>query len=118
MYPQIGGPSLEKIALDYLSAGEEDDVEIEVIEEALAVFQTPRRWTRKGVKEKLDDSCLRRSRRISKKNDGFKDAECAMKIRQAEEQAAAEEEAVEATPLAIILGPPRMVLHPTSPRRS
>ena len=47
MYPQIGGPSLEKIALDYLSADEEDDVDIEVLEEALVVFQTPRRRTRK-----------------------------------------------------------------------
>lgn len=57
------------------------------------------------MKEKLDDSFLRRSRRISKKNDGFKDAESTMKNRQAEEQATTEEEVVEATPLAIIPGP-------------
>lgn len=46
LYPQIGGPALEKIALDYLGADEEEDVDVEVLEEAPAVFQTPRRRTR------------------------------------------------------------------------
>lgn len=38
LYPQIGGPSLEKIALDYISADEDEDVDIEILDEAPIVF--------------------------------------------------------------------------------
>lgn len=59
------------------------------------------------MKEKLDDSFLRHSRRIAKKHEGFKDVESTMKNKQAAEHEAfeEEEEVVEPIPLAIILGP-------------
>lgn len=64
LYPQISGAGLENIALDYLSADEDEDVDIEILDEAPAVFQTPRRRRPKKVQENLDDSFLRRSSRL------------------------------------------------------
>jgi hypothetical protein len=81
----------------------------DVLEEAPAVFQTPRRRKSKKAREKLDDSFLRRSRRLSKKKEGFKNAESARmnKSKDVLEQAA-EEEVQEPTPLAIIPPGPSM----------
>lgn len=80
--PQLGDQSLEKVAFDYLTDEDEEDVEgadLEILEEAPAVFVTPRKKRVLKVKEKLDDSFLRRSKRLAKKFDGYKDAESAKK---------------------------------------
>lgn len=61
------------------------------------------------VKEKLDDSFLRRSRRISNKLQGFKDAESAKK---AKEPAAEVEEPI---PLAMV-PPPDCTVAPHLPK--
>lgn len=107
LHPQIGGRGLEKIALDYLSDEEGKDVDIEVLEEAPAVFQTPRRRRSRKAKEEINDAFLRRSTRLSKKAEGFKDAASARKNKQAARPTTSDEEVVDATPLPMIPGSPK-----------
>lgn len=116
-HPQLGDHSLEKIALDYQDDNDEDvneevadeptdepeetddDADLQVLDGPPAMFLTPRKKRALKVKEKLDDSLLRRSKRISNKLQGFKDAESAKK---AKEHVASVNEPM---PLAIIPGP-------------
>jgi len=98
LYPQLGDNSLEKIALDYMKQEdvavvtdvpmvdeapieeeepmepEDADVDLEVLNAPPAIFLTPHRKKPLKVKEKLDDSFLRRSKSIANKLQGFKDA--------------------------------------------
>ena len=57
------------------------------------------------VKEKLDDSFMRHSRRIANKLGGYKDAASAKAAKQVKETITVEETVADPTPLAIILGP-------------
>ena len=77
-----------------------DDVEI--LDAPPAIFKTPGRKKTLKVKEKLDDSFLRRSKRISNKLQGFKDAESAKGTETAEE---AVDDNFAPMPLAIIPPP-------------
>lgn len=59
--------------VDQEQEASEDD--LEVLEEPPEVFMTPGKKKKPfKIVEQLDDSFLRRSRRLSKKTDGFKDA--------------------------------------------
>lgn len=97
--PQLGDHALEKIAMDYMDIEENEaienevvaeieivvvdvdetkgDADVEVLESPPPIFMTPRRKKKLKVKERLDDSFLRRSRRISSKLQGYKNAESA-----------------------------------------
>lgn len=113
LYPQLGDKALEKIALDYMEDEEEEDPEIvvnvdeiegedpmepgeddlmqvdkedndvEILNDPPPVFQTPRRKKALKVKEKIDDSFLRRSKRLANKSQGFKNAESAKEATEA-----------------------------------
>lgn len=128
LHPQFGDNALEKLTRDYMEIEEEEaevavvdtdipeevpaetedsDVDIEVLDEAPAVFKTPGRKKKPlKVKEKLDDSFLRRSKRISNKLQGFEDEESARKAKAAAVNINAEEDAadevIEPMPQAII----------------
>ena len=66
------------------------------MDEAPAIFKTPGRKKKPlKVKEKLDDSFLKRSKRISNKLQGFKDEESARKAKSAAVNINAEEEAAD-----------------------
>lgn len=85
---------------------------MEILDEAPTIFQTPRKRRSKKLKEKLDDGFLRRSSRLSKKSEGYKNAESARRNKQASGQATSvgdsatsEDMILEPTPLAIIPGP-------------
>lgn len=78
---------------------EETDVDVEILDAPPPVFKTPMKKRAIRVKEKIDDSFLRRSRRISNKLQGFKDAESAKKAK----EPATEE--VEPIPLAMVPPP-------------
>lgn len=109
--PQLGEHALEKIALDYLDEEDEDlemvieeeedpdktvevddepnpvlqekdDSDLEMLDEAPLVFMAPGKKRTLKVKEKLDDSFLRRSKRVSQKMEGFKDEESAKKYKE------------------------------------
>lgn len=81
-------------------------MDIEILEEPPAIFQTPSRRRTKKVKEKLDDNFLRHNRRLSKKNDGFKDVKSDRKNKEAaQSEAIDEEEVAKPTALAITPGP-------------
>jgi hypothetical protein len=136
LYPHIGGQVLEKIALDYLNEedegeaenaiGEDDDVmtdsddDLDVLEGPPLVFKTPRRKRARIARDQLDDSFLRSSRRLSKKFQGYKDAESAKKGKKLadavedpiEEELAKVEEPI---PLAVIQ-PSGMTIAPHLPR--
>lgn len=97
LHPQLADHSLEKIALDYQDDNDEDvneevadegaaepadepeetddDADLQVLDGPPAMFLTLCKKRALKVKEKLDDSFLRRSKRISNKLQGFKDAE-------------------------------------------
>lgn len=91
LHPQLGDQALEKIAIDYMDTEEgngveekedateaeenvEDEVDLEILDAPPAVFQTPNKKKTLKVKEKLDDSFLRHSKRISNKLKGYMDA--------------------------------------------
>ena len=134
--PQIGGSSLEKIVLDYITSDEDEvdtemgdadaefgeaeakneDIEVEILDEAPAVFQTPRKRKSLKLKEKLDDSFLRRSRRIANKPGGYKDVASAKAANQVKEPFTAEEDVVDPCPLAIIPGPSNYGAAPHLPK--
>ena len=108
---KLGDHALKKIALDYLDTEEDSDeleskpeliVEIEydsemiaidecmeeeakediaILEEAPAIFKTRKSKKTLKVREQLDDSFLRRSKRLSIKSEGFKDTKSARKAR-------------------------------------
>jgi len=82
---------------------------LEVLEKAPPVFMTPCKKRVLKVKEKLDDSFLRRSKRLSEKFQGYKDAQSARKGKKAIDDIAEEVEAVEEAdepmPLAVIPPP-------------
>lgn len=86
--------------MDY-AYDEDEEVDIEVLNTPPAVFQTPRKKRVVKVREQLDDSFLTRSKRISSKLDGFKNAESAKMAKQATETQVEEEP----MPLAVTLGP-------------
>lgn len=122
---QLGGNALEKLALDYLEQDGETDAKVEVLEDPEMVvedlemeapddaadieadlvmlnapppvFMTPKKKKHTKVKEKLDDSFLRRSRRISQKLEGYKNAES---VKRAKEKAP--HQVAEPVPLAMI----------------
>ena len=64
------------------------------------------------VKEKLDDSFLRHSRRIANKLGGYKDAASAKADNQVKEPSTTEEDVADPFPLAIILGPSNYIAAP------
>jgi hypothetical protein len=130
MHPQLGDNALEKIARDYLefeengmevevdpviedtempaddAVEEENNEELEVLDEAPVVFKTPgkKKKTLK-VKEKLDDSFLRHSKRLSEKMQGYKNEESARKAKAASEDKNDADQAMNITkpmPLAFI----------------
>lgn len=70
LFPQLGDKSLEKIVLDY-DDGEDEEADLEVLEKAPPVFMTPCKKRVLKLKEKLDDSFLRRSKRLSEKVSGI-----------------------------------------------
>ena len=112
LYPRFGDHAMKKIALDYLDPDEESDdqesepelivelesdsekmdadvcmeetteEEIAVLDEALAIFKTPKPKRTHKVREQLEDSFLRRSKRLSIKSEGFKDAKSARKAKE------------------------------------
>ena len=103
---------MKKIALDYLDADEDSDdqesepemiVELEndsekmdadvcmeetteddiaVLDEAPAIFKTPKPKRTHKVRDQLGDSFLRRSKRLSIKSEGFKDGKSARKAKE------------------------------------
>lgn len=112
LYPQFGDHALKKLALDYLDTDveedadmdtdeemgteeekdpstmqyeEDSDADIEVLEEPPTVFRTPSKKKAFKVKEHLDDSFLRHSRRLSSKAKGYKDAKSTQKAKKADE---------------------------------
>lgn len=129
--PQLGDHALEKITKDYMDlegeesdeedtpvmdaeideeepvdqmdADDEEDTDVQILDDPLAIFQTPGKKKKKTLKvrEGLDDNFLRHSKRLSIKSRGFKDAESARKNK-APAQNTNEEDIVEANPLAII----------------
>ena len=113
MVDEVLGDNADEVAEDIVedvpkgNAGSKVDVEI--LEAPPPVFQTPRKKRAVRVKEKLDDSFLRRSRRISNKLQGFKDVESAKK---AKEPAANKDEPV---PLAMV-PPPGCKIAPHLPK--
>ena len=112
LYPQLGDHALKKITLDYVDTEEDSDelesepeliVEIEsdskmiaidecmeeeveediaILEEALAIFKTPKSKKTPKIREQLEDSFLRHSKGQSIKSEGFKDAKSARKARE------------------------------------
>lgn len=128
IYPQLGDHALEKIAKDYMDlekdvpeggddmsgnmnqaelveqmdeTHEDAEADLEVLDAPPAVFQTPRKKKTVKIKERLDDSLLRRSRRISNKLQGYKNIKSAKKAQEPAEKIN-EEEIIEAAPLAMI----------------
>lgn len=110
LYPQIDDDALKKIGWDYMDVEDEemtvneeipivgDDAEhdaefeteeaeedLEVLESPPPIFMTPRRKKAFKVKEKLDDSFLRRSKRISNRLQGYKDTASASKAHKTDE---------------------------------
>jgi hypothetical protein len=104
LYPQFGDQALKKIALDYMDTDVEDendmeivdelmtdkedvaytiqdeedsDIDLEVLEEPPTIFKTPSKKKTLKIREQLDDSFLRRSKRLSSKAEGYKDAKSA-----------------------------------------
>lgn len=68
----------EEDDLDNVVLEDSSDDNVQVLDEARAVFLTPGRKKKNlKVREELDDSFLRRSRRLSKKAEGYKDAKSA-----------------------------------------
>jgi len=94
---------------DAFEGNEENDVDVEILDVPPLVFKTPRKKRAVRVKEKIDDSFLRHSRRISNKLQGFKDAKSA---RKAKEPAADEDEPI---PLAMV-PPPGCNIAPHLPK--
>ena len=109
---QLGGHAPEKVALDYLDDEDEEpemmaqeveedptemeheenvadvvqenvDSDLEMLDAPPPLFMTPRKKRAFKVKEILDDSFLRRSKRVSHKLEGFKDADSASKLKEA-----------------------------------
>jgi hypothetical protein len=83
-FPQLGDNAREKLTMDYMDTEEkeveekddteeieveekDDDADIEMLDSPPPIFMTPRKKKAFKVKEKLDDSFLRRSKRISSK---------------------------------------------------
>ena len=61
---------------------EEEGPDMEILDGPPPVFMAPRKKRAIKVKEKLDDSFLRRSKSFSKKLEGFKDVESAKKFKE------------------------------------
>ena len=95
---------------------ENEDKEVEILDEAPVVFQTPRKRKSLKVKEKLDDSFLRRSRRIANRLGGYKDAASAKAANQVKEPFTEEEDVADPCPLAIIPGPSNYGAAPHLPK--
>lgn len=64
IHPKIGGRNLEKFATDYMEKDEEEK-EIEILTSPPPVFMTLKKKRVVKIKERLDDSFLRRSRRVA-----------------------------------------------------
>lgn len=95
---------------------EDADLDLEILDAPPAIFKALSKKKTLKVKEKLDDSFLRRSKRISNKLQGFNDAESTKKANATFEMP--EADIVDATPLAIISPGPSSGAAPTSPRKS
>lgn len=81
----------------------DEEADLVLLDVPPPVFKTPKKKKPLKLKEKLDDSFLRRSRRLSKKMEGYKNTESAKKNK---EKTQAE---VEPIPLAMI--PPSAAPH-------